>query len=223
MITHWHLAISVGCLALYLGVLARWHGARYPRVVSGPADFALLIFGLGGLALFGPFGKMLASGLFGKPDPLDWLSLASGMTLTILLLSKRAWRRLIIYHIDPATLDSVLEEEFAQETGLGRPVRTIHGFEDRARGRGVRVDASRRWMVATVEAYGEEPERCIQSLERRLARRLEAVPVPPSQTRRIFSTGAGLAAMLALAALVLGQPHARAVFRALLQRLPGGS
>ena len=40
--SRWQVAFSVGPLALYLYLLARGHGGRYPRVVSGLVDFALL-------------------------------------------------------------------------------------------------------------------------------------------------------------------------------------
>jgi len=220
MISHWHHAFSVGLLALYLLVLARWHGGRAPRVVSGPADFALLISGIGGLALFGPLGQTLAAILFDRPNTLDWLSLASGMTLAVLLLSRRAWRRLVIYQIDAATLDRALEDALAHEPG--RFLRTLRGFEDPVYGQGVQVDMSPRWRTATIEAYGREPERLIHGLERHLEHRFRSVNLPPSRISGLFLVGAVLTLMVATVGWLFSQPQGWADFRGLLERLPGG-
>ncbi|WP_406695820.1 hypothetical protein V5E97_32950 [Singulisphaera sp. Ch08] len=220
MISHWHHAFSVGLLALYLLVLARWHGGRFPRVVSGPADFAFLIFGVGGLVLFGPIGQTLAKMLFVRPNSLDWLSLASGMTLAALLVSRRAWRRLVIYHVDAATLDRVLEEILTRDSG--QFVRTIHGFEDTTQGRGIRVDASSRWMTATIEAYGQEPERIIHALESRLEDRLRTTSPLASNVGGLLLMGSALTLLLAMGGWLLAQPRALAALRGLIERLPGG-
>ena len=222
MITHWQHAVSVGLLALYLLVLARWHGGRSPRVVSGPADFALLMFGIGGVALFGPFGQTLAKVLFVRPTPLDWLSLASGMTLFALLVSRRAWRRLVVYHIDAATVERALEAAFAREIGAGRVLRTMHGFEDLGRRRGIRIEHSPRWMTATIEAYGQEPERLIHTLEGLLVDQFRTMTLPPSKLGGLFLGGSVLTLLLAAAGWLVAQPQARAAFRVLIERLPGG-
>jgi hypothetical protein len=220
MISHWHYAFSVGLLALYFLVLARWHGGRYPRVVSGPADFALLTCGIGGFALFGPFGQTLARILFVRPNTLDWLSLASGMTLVALLISRRAWRRLVIYHVDAVTLDRALEEAFAHDGS--RFIRTIDGFEEIAEKRGIRVESSSRWMTATIEAYGHEPERLIHSLEGRLDDHFRTTTLPPSRIGELFLGGSALTLFLATVGWLFTQPQAWAALRGLLERLPGG-
>ena len=220
MISHWHYAFSVGLLVLYLVILARWHGGRFPRVVSGPADFAFLTLGVGGLALFGPIGQALVKILFVKPNSLDWLALASGMTLAALLVSRRVWRRLVIYHVDAATLDRALEEILTHAPG--RFVRTMHGFEDTAQKRGIRVEASSRWMTATIEAYGQEPERLIHALEGWLDDRLRTMSSPPSKVGALFLVGSALMLLLAMGGWLLAQPQALAALRGFIERLPGG-
>ncbi|AGA26877.1 hypothetical protein [Singulisphaera acidiphila] len=220
MISHWHYAFSVGLLVLYLVILARWHGGRYPRVVSGPADFAFLTFGIGGLVLFGPIGQTLARILFDKPNALDWLALASGMTLAALLISRRAWRRLVVYHVDAATLDRVLEELLTPDAG--HFVRTIHGFEDPVRRKGIRIEVSSHWMTATIEAYGHEPERLIHALEGGLVDRLRTRSSLPSKVGELFLAGSALILLLGTAGWLLAQPQALAALRGFIERLPGG-
>ncbi|SIO61193.1 hypothetical protein SAMN05444166_6674 [Singulisphaera sp. GP187] len=220
MLSQWHYAFSVGLLALYLLILARWHGGRSPRVVSGPADFAFLTFGLGGLVLFGPIGQALAKIFFVRPNALDWLALASGMTLAALLVSRRAWRRLLVYHVDAATLERALDDILTH--AAGRFVRTIHGFEDPVQRRGIRVEASSRWMTASIEAYGHEPERMIQMLEGRLEDRLRTMVPPASKVGGLFLVGSALTLLLAIGGWLLTQPQTLAMLRGLLERLPGG-
>src|SRR6266496_3436409 len=94
------LSLAVAPLATYLFVLSLWHGGRHPRVVSGPADFALLAFGLGGLVVFG---------------------------LVATLLARRSLRRLTVYHVDPEALVRALRETLDQVPG--HFVRTLRGFE----------------------------------------------------------------------------------------------
>lgn len=220
MLSPWHFAFSVGLLALYLAVLARWHGGRAPRVVSGPADFAFLIFGIGGLVLFGPIGQALAKFLFVKPNTLDWLALASGITLAALLASRRAWRRLVIYHIDAPTLDRALEPLLTQN--LGRYIRTIHGFEDSAQLRGIRVEVSTRWRTATIEAYGQEPEQLIHALEGGLDHRFRALSSPQSRISGLLLGGSLLILLLATGGWLLAQPQALAALRSFIGRRQGG-
>src|SRR5262249_26865019 len=114
MPSHWQLTASLGPLALYLFWLARAHGGRHPQVVSGPSDFALLALGLGGLVVFGPFGQVLVKILFGKPTALGWLTMTSGLALVAVLASRRAWRRLVVYHVDPDALERAVAAALVQ-------------------------------------------------------------------------------------------------------------
>jgi hypothetical protein len=218
----WQYALSIGPLAVYLVLLARWHGGLHPRVVSGRADVALLTFGLGGLVLFGPFGQTMTGLLFGRPAPpgsAGWLALASGLTFVALLLSRRASRQLVVYHIDAASLERALLETL--EDVPGRYVRTINGFEDHSRARGVRVEVSSRWLTATIDAFGREPDRLIRELEGRLRRRFRETSSPRSRLGWVFVAGSGATLLLPLVGRLLTQPAARAALRAFFERLPG--
>lgn len=207
-------------LALYLGVLAHWHGGRRPVVVSGPADFALLAFGLGGIVLFGPVGQALVRLLSGGPPTLVWLGLASWMSLAALFFSRRAHHRLVVYHVEPSAMDEALREAL-DEPGH-RYNRTPEGFEDRAGAQGVRVEVSPRGETATLEVYGADPEPRLRHLERRLRSRLRETSSPPSRLGWLFLAGSWATLLVPLVAWVLNQPQARAALRGLFHRFPGG-
>ncbi len=213
------VALTAGPLAFYLAVLASWQGGRHPRVVSGPLDFGLLAVGVGGLLTFGPFGQVVARALFGKPNPLDWLTLISGEGLVATVLARRALRRVAVYCVDPETLNRSLRE--ALDRGPGRYVATLGGFEDRVEARGISVEVTPRFRAAVIEAYGREPEDLINDLAPRLEDGLRGVSMPPSPLSWILSGLWGLTTLAFLASTFLAQPQARAALRALLQRLNG--
>jgi hypothetical protein len=220
MAYHWQYAVAVGPLALYFFVLAIWHGGRYPRVVSGAADFLWLAFGVGGLVLFGPFGQAMARRLFGEPSTIGWLILVSASTLTLfgVALSGRFARRLVIYNADPATLDQALEEV------LGRSdfVRTLKGFEHTASARGVSVEASRRSRTAVIEAFGKEPGNLIRYLEPRLVHRFHESAPRPSSVAWLFLGVSAISLAVPMIGWILGKPQTQEAFRFLLERISGG-
>src|SRR4051794_40915236 len=115
--SRWQVALSVGPLALYLYLLARWHGGRHPRVVSGLVDFALAGVAVGGMVLFGPLGRALVGVLFDRPAASAWLALASGLMLVALLTSRRATRQVVVYHVDAPTLEHALREALERCSG----------------------------------------------------------------------------------------------------------
>jgi hypothetical protein len=215
----WLYALTVGPLGFYLWTIALWHSAQHPRVVSGLVDYCLLALGVGGVLAFGPFGQFVTRALFGKPDVLDWLAVVSALGLVASLLARRSLYRVVVYHVDSATLLSSLEEALGEVEG--RFTRTLSGFEDRQRGRGLMVDATPRLRSAVVEAYGNGAEALIQAVRPLLRQRLRRIAVGPSPAAPVFY-GLSLLVMLApLIGLFLTQPKAREALRVLLERLRG--
>jgi hypothetical protein len=220
MISDWSVALSVGPLAYYFAVLAVWQGGRHPRVVPGRIDFALLAFAVGGLAAFGPCGEIAARMLFGKPRSADWLVIASAVALAAMYLGRRSGQKLVVYHVDPETLEQAMQKVCDEDPG--HFVRTLRGFEDRAEGRGVSVEANPALRAALVHAFGPRPEAMIRDLIPRLRRELERVDAPRSRLGLIFWGLAALTAAIPLFGAVLVRFRAREVFRVLLEHLRGG-
>jgi hypothetical protein len=212
------LVLTIVPLASYLYLLAIWQAGRYPRVIPGAFDVSLLALGVGGLALYGPFGQMLARILFGRPAPIHWWILTLAAILVVSTLARRSSRRLVIYHVDPEALESTLRDLFEPV----RFFRTLNGYEDRTHARGVRVDVSPRWQSAVIEAYGRDPDALIQELEPTLRERLRAAPARTSDVGIMFFGLSALAMLVPLTGFLLDQPRARAVLRVLLEHLPGG-
>jgi hypothetical protein len=213
------LSLAVAPLATYLFVLSLWHGGRHPRIVSGLADFALLAFGLGGLVVFGPLGQGLARILFRRPALLDWMALASVFGLVATLLARRSLRRLTVYHVDPEALVRALRETLDQVPG--HFVRTLRGFEDRSRARGLTIEVTSSLRAAQLEAFGTDPEGLIQELRPRLRLRLRRVEVPPSQVAWWLLGGSGLLLLIPMARFFLNLPQAHDALRVLIERLQG--
>lgn len=172
------LLLSSTPLACYFWVLAIWHGGRHPRVVKGTTDLALLLFGVGGLLTFGPFGRTIVQRAFGEPSLSAWLAMLSAVCLAATFWGRRAARRLVIYHIDPETLDRVLVDALQLSAGQFR--RILGGFEDRAGTNALSVEASRRMQYAVIEARGNDTERVLNELRRTLETQVQAVKTGPS-------------------------------------------
>src|SRR5579884_3613294 len=104
------LALMVGPLAVYFYALGIWHSGRSPRVIPGPVDYLLLVFALSGLLLFGPIGRALIGRV---PAAQGWLA-ALGLLTSIAMLAlpwlPRAFRRLVVYNIQPETLERAVAE-----------------------------------------------------------------------------------------------------------------
>ncbi len=211
------LALWVTPLAVYLYLVAVWHAGRHPRVVEGAVDLWLLALGLGGLLLFGPFGQLLARMLFRRPGPLHWVLLTLVGVLVVGRLARGSARRLVIYHVEGVALDAALSDAL----GSDRFVRTLSGYEDRAGGRGVRVDHSPRWQSAVVEGYGYDAGALIAALGPRLRERLNLVPAVTTEVALVFFGLSALTMLAPLAGHLLAQPRTRAALRVLLERLQG--
>jgi hypothetical protein len=172
------LFLSSTPLACYFWVLAMWHGGRHPRLVKGSTDFMLLVFGVGGLLTFGPFGRAVVRRAFGEPGLAAWLAMMSMVCLAATFWGRRAARRLVIYHIEPETLDSVLG--IALDLKSGHYHRILGGFEDRAGANALAVETSARLHYAVIEARGSDTERVLRELRQSLATELRSVSTGPS-------------------------------------------
>jgi hypothetical protein len=212
------LALMVTPLAVYLYVLAVWQAGRHPRVVTGSRDVWLLALGLGGLVLFGPLGDWLEGLLSSSPRLLHRLLLALVATLAVARLALRSGTRLVIYHVDRATLHAALTDALGPE----RFSRTLGGYEEREGARGVRVEHSPRWQWAVVEGFGAGADGLIADLAPRLQERFRSVLCTPSEISLVFFGLSALTMLIPLAGHLLAQPRTRAALRVLLERLHGG-
>ena len=156
------MALAFLPLAAYFSVLGVWQSGRRPRVVSGPRDFALLAFGLGGMIAFGPLGEAVIVSVFRRPSLAAWLAVASLVGLLALLAAARARKRLVVYQVEAADLDLALGR--AMEFVAGDATRTLHGYEDVPGRRGVTVEVGRRLRFGVVEAHGDRPEALIEAI-----------------------------------------------------------
>lgn len=215
------LALMLSPMAFYLYVVAVWQSGRHPRVVAGPVDFGLLLFGLSGLLICGPIGWLMVSraAAFGTPSVWAWLVLLCSFGLLAVPWIPRSFRRAVIYNIDPEQLDQGLRE--ALEALPNSFERTLTGYEDRQNHRGVRVEASARFRTATLEAYGGDAELLIRQLQAELRTRLLSPVGRPSAIAWIL-LGLCLALIAPVLAALLSRPQTRAALRAFFDRLHGG-
>ncbi len=215
------LALMVGPLALYLYLLAVWQSGRTPKVVAGQVDFALLIFGIGGLVVFGPIGHILVgrASPFGTPSVWAWLALIASIGLLVLPWLPRTYRRLVIYNIEPAELDAALVEILDEIPGAFE--RTIRGFEDRESRRGLTVEATSWLRSVLIETYGRHPETLIAEVDTRLRARLRH-PAERMAAVAWILLGLCLGLIAPVLLVLLNRPQAREAFRVLLEKLNGG-
>jgi hypothetical protein len=213
------LVLSAAPLACYFWVLALWHGGHHPRLVSGRTDFLVLAAGVGGLLTFGPFGQIVMSMILGEPSLAGWVLVTAVAALGAVAWGRRAGHRLVIYHIDPESLDLVLQD--ALDLRSGRFRRILGGFEDRAGTVGLSVEASRRFHYAVITARGEKPEGLLADLRPALANRLEAITNRPSPMAWWLLALSALTMFAMLGGYLLVQPMAREAVRLLFNRLRG--
>jgi hypothetical protein len=215
------LALMVSPLTLYLYVIVVWQSGRRPRVVAGPVDFAWLLFGLSGLVLFGPVGRLLlgrATSL-GAPSVWAWLALLSSLGLVAVPWLPRSFRRLVIYNIDRDALDLALRT--ALQSLPGEFVPTLRGFEDRLNHRGLWVELTPWSRTAVLEAYGSDPEGFVSLVAAGLESALRPVHTRPSPVAWAL-LGLCLAFIGPILIVLLGRPQTRAALRALIEKLHGG-
>jgi hypothetical protein len=212
------LALMVTPLAVYFYLLAVLQAGRHPRVVTGSRDVWLLALGLSGLVLFGPLGEWLEGLLSSSPQLLHRVLLALIATLVVARLALRSGARLVIYHVDAATLHAALSEALGPE----RFHRTIAGYEARAGACGIHVEHSPRWQWAVVNSFGAGADRLIADLEPKLRVHFRTMASTPSEVSLLFFGLSALTMLIPLAGHLLAQPRTRAALRVLLERLHGG-
>jgi hypothetical protein len=211
------IALSVGPLALYFFVLGAWQSGRDPKVVRGGADFALLIFGIGGLLCFGPVGRVIVSLLFPGPSVWAWLALPTSLALLALPFVPRAQRRLVVYNVTPSAFEQAVRGAVSKLPGSF--ARTLRGFENSDDGRGVWFDASPRSRTGVVEGHGRSADDLVRALAPLLRRELRGQGTRSSGVARAWFTMSGLLLWVPVIALMLSRVQLRAAFRALLERL----
>jgi hypothetical protein len=215
------LALMVGPLALYLYVIAAWQSGRTPRVVAGPVDFALLLFALGGVLVFGPVGRLLVVriGPFGTPSIWAWVAQICSFGLLSLPWLPRTFRRLAVYNVEPEALDRALRVALSDLPGDFTP--TLRGYENHSDHRGVIVEVTPWFRAGTIEAYGGHPVALIAQVRARLNPQLFGPITRPSRVAWVL-LGLCMAMLSPLVAVLLIRPEAREAFRALIERLHGG-
>jgi hypothetical protein len=214
------LVLATLPLGIYFFVLGAWRCGRSPRVVSGPLDFGLLAFGLGGLVAFGPIGELLVDRLFPEPSVWAWLALASTLWLLALLWAPRAARRVIVYNVEPETLRKAVADGLLALPGQFAP--TLRGYEDRESGRGLAVEVGRA-HTATVEAYGQRPDLLAAEVASLLRERLlEAPTAKPVGASWPWFALSSAALVIPWVGLVLSRPIVRAALQEFLTRIRGG-
>jgi hypothetical protein len=198
-------------LASYFGLLGKWQNGKRPRVISGPRDFLLLAFALGGLIAFGPVGQILVSTVFPRPSLSAWMAVASLTSLLAMVGASRARKRLVVYHVEADELDHALGR--AMESVAGFTTRTIHGYEDVLGRRGVTVEIGRRLRFGVIEAYGEGAESLIVAVRPALISQLATVSPRPSHLGTILYALGCATFVLPIAAVVISRPDVQAALR----------
>lgn len=214
-------ALMIGPLAAYFFVQGAWHRGRRPRVIPGQIDFSLLALGLAALVGFGPIGHLLVALVPSTAEIPARLTLLAALWLVVLLTAPSAYRRLMVYGVDPDDLDCALGEALHEEIP-GDFARTLRGFEDVKSRRGLNVTVRPKSATAEIEAYGDRAEGLAATLAASLRFRLKGRHA--GAARRAgwpWFALAALALALPLAESFTARGETRAALRALLQRLVG--
>lgn len=220
------LALALLPLAGYFFALGVLNSGRRPRVISGAADFALLSLGLGGLLAFGPVGGACVRWIFPRETLAAWMAVGAFVGLVAMFGVTRTRARLLVYHASGDDLRRAIGRAMARVAGVATP--TLHGFEDVARGRGIRVEVGRVLGSASIEAYGTHPESFAETLMPALREELSGEPATSSRWSTFWFGLACLTTMIVLI-LVLVRTTAASAVPARLTRpdrvtrqLPGG-
>ena len=215
------LALILGPVAIYLYVLGIWQSGRRPRVISGRLDYALLVFGLSGLILFGPAGRVVQRFLFGEFNAMTGTLWAGFVGLWAIFLAGKASRRVVIYHVDEAAFLQVVESAVKQLDGAFS--KTLNGYEDSAGGRSILVQANRILTVGVVEIDGKDSENLAKSLRALL--RQTTLEVDAKGATKV-TWGLFLLSWISMVApmlsLLLNEAHMSSLVRQFFQRIQGG-
>ena len=164
------MALAFVPLAIYFFVLGRWQSGRRPKVVSGPADFLLLAFGLGGMLAFGPIGGFVVGSVFSRPGLPAWIAVASFAALLAMVAASFMRTRVVVYHVEGPELIAAVGEAFGLVVGPAS--RTLRGFEDGKARRGVTVEVGEILRFGVVQAHGDHPEALAEGLAKALGENL---------------------------------------------------
>jgi hypothetical protein len=216
------VALTVGPLAAYFFIVGAWQSGKHPRVVAGPVDFAVLLFGVSGLLTVGPIGQVLMGVVF----PRAHWAWAWGLWLIFLGLWARVFafaasRRMVVYNIEPDRLAREVAAVLASIPGSHFTPR-LGGFEAIEEGRAIHVEGIRLLRVGTVDARGRDPEALIRALRSRLRERLNAVRSGPTGVTWGLFVISWLTLLGPLATFLVIEPSARAAMRALWLRITRG-
>ena len=196
-------------MAVYLYLLGIWHGGRHPRLISGAADLAGLIFSLSGLIAFGPVGHVVVSAFFG-PDasPVAWSIWLAALVVIAGFIARSGRNRLVIYHVQPQQIQGATREALP-ETYLP----TLHGFEDAANRTSLQVRVYPRMRTATIEASGTDPARALTLLRPPLRTCLRGIDVPVSTLSTAFFTASALVMVGPVVGYLFLDPQGRRLVR----------
>ena len=196
-------------MALYLYLLGIWHGGRHPRLISGVADMAGLIFSLSGLVAFGPVGHVVVGAFFGaEPSTVAWSIWLASLVVVAGFIARSGRNRLVIYHVPPDQI-RVATREALPESYLP----TLHGFEDAADQSSLQVRVYPRMRTATIEACGTDPARALTLLRPPLRANLGVIEVPVSTLSTAFFTASALVMVGPVVGYLFLDPQGRRLVR----------
>jgi hypothetical protein len=213
------IALTVGPLATYFLLLGAWQSGRDPKVIPGVVDFALLVFGVGGLVTFGPIGGILIRLLFPGESVWAWLALETTLALLALLWAPTTHNRIVVYNVDPKTMEQAVREVVAILPG--QFLATLRGYEDRVGARGIWLDTSSRSRTGVIEAFGKNSEALAALTANGLRERLRGKGARTSPIARLWYTLAAFVIWVPMLVAVLSRGRIHAALRALRDKLLG--
>jgi len=214
------VALTVAPLACYFYVIGVWQSGRRPRVVAGPVDFAILVFGVVGLVTVGPVGEVLMGLIFTNPGPVAWGLWFLFLGLWTFILSGSASRRLVVYNLGPAQLQTAVAAALA-ELPASHFSPTLRGFESTVDHLSVHVEGSASLRVGTIDARGNDAEAFIRRLRPLLRDQLHSLSVGPSRVTWGLFVLSWLTMLAPLGIFLMTEPKARAAVRAIWSRMTG--
>ena len=216
------VTLTVGPLACYFYVVGVWQCGRHPRLVAGPADFAVLAFGVSGLLTVGPVGQLLLRLIFGAPGPWAWGLWVVFLLLWAAVFAGWAARWIVVYNVEPERLlEAVGRALKAMDGPAFAP--TLGGFESADDGRAVLIEGIARLRVGTVDVRGPSPETLARALRLRLRDELAGIAVGPTRVTWGFFLLSWITMLVPLVTFFLTEPRARAAVRALWMRIGHGT
>ena len=212
------IALTATPLAAYFYALGVLHSGKRPRMVGGPVDMGLLTLGLGGLVVFGPFGRAVIGRLVGaEAGLLAWAIWVGVVGLWAMVLAGSASLRVTVYHVAPEELDRAVRDALGRLEGRFAPI--LNGFEDTKRGAGITVKPLRWLRSGSVEAYGREPEVLIRELRPNLKIALARLPQRASGVSHAMFGLACVTMLVPVSSFFYANPRAKDALHKLVQSL----